>query len=165
MTHKAANPSVNQTLGTETLMAKKIFIHSKNPTSMRLAIFEDNEKVAFLYLTKPDTQTPEKDVVAYSRVPLVASVDWKKIKETGDVPPLTKYVASSLAIIQNPIAAEFSFMWSADGNAVALLRNNRPIAFASTTEKFGYSKAVVRPSALANPWDQQRFEATFKKLP
>ena len=153
------------TLSTETLMAKEIFIHSKNPTSMRLAILEDNEKVAFLYLTKPDTQIPEKDAVAYSRVPLVATVDWKKIKETGDVPPLTKDVASSLAIIQNPIETEFSFMWSADGHAVALLRNNLPIAFASTTEKFGYSKAVVKPSTLANPWDQPRFEAIFKKLP
>jgi hypothetical protein len=56
-------------------------------------------------------------------------------------------------------------MWSADGNAVALLRNNLPIAFASTTEKYGYSKAVAKPSGLANPWDQQRYEAIFKNSP
>jgi hypothetical protein len=38
------------TLSAGTLMAKEIFIHSKNPSSKRLAIFEDNEKVAFLTL-------------------------------------------------------------------------------------------------------------------
>lgn len=143
--------------------AKDIFIHSHNTNSNRFAIFEDNEETAFLYLTEAGTQRPIKDAVAYSRKPLVEKVDWEKIKESGDTQPLPKDIASSSAVIESPNEAEFSFRWSADGNAIALLRNGTPIAFVATTEKYGFSKAVSKPSPLANPWNQQRYESTFGK--
>jgi hypothetical protein len=146
-------------------MAKNIFIQSHNATSDRLAVFEDDEKVAYLYLTKPGTQMPEKDAIAYSRIALVEKVDWKKTKKTGDAPSLSKSVASRAAIIKNPEEGEFSFKWSADGQSVALLRKGEPIALASATEKLGYSKAVAKPSRLANPWNQKRYEALFGKSP
>lgn len=144
-------------------VAKDIFIHSQNPISDRLAIFQDDERTAYLYLTKPGTQRPERDAIAYSRVPLVPRVDWARIKETGEPPPLSQDIASPNAILKNPTEAEFSFKWSADGHAVALLRNGHPIAFAVASEKFGYSKAVAKSSPLANAWDQIRYEALFGK--
>lgn len=144
-------------------MAKDIFVHSHNPTSNRLAVFQDDESVAYLYLTKPGTQKPEKDAIAYSRVPLVAKVDWSKIKETGETPHLSQDIASSTAVVKNPLESEFSFKWSTDGHAVALFRNSVPIAFASASDKFGYSKAVAKSSPLANAWDQKRYEALFGK--
>lgn len=156
--------------------AKDIFIHSHNPISNRLAVFEDNEKVAFLYLTKAGTQKPEKDAIAYSRVPLVAKVDWKRIKETGESPPLSQEVASPTAIVTNPVESEFSFKWSADGHAVALLRQGTPIAFATASDKFGYSKlsrssvplqtlgikGAMRAFSESRP--NPRFEGTVEKL-
>ncbi|RZU38688.1 hypothetical protein EV700_2623 [Fluviicoccus keumensis] len=145
--------------------ANEIFIHSHNPTSNRFAILEDNESIAFLYLTEVGTQRPIKDAVAYSRHPLALKVDWEKIKEKGDTPPLSKDVASSEAVIANPSEVEFSFKWSSDGNAVALLRNGKPIAFASASEKYGFSKAISKPSPLANAWDQGLYEVTFGEQP
>ncbi|WP_139214036.1 hypothetical protein [Atopomonas hussainii] len=69
--------------------ANKIFIHSLNPVSNRLAILEDNESIAFLYLTEAGTQRPIKDAVAYSRKPpALKKVDWEKIEQTGDTPLL-----------------------------------------------------------------------------
>lgn len=146
-------------------VAKDIFIHSHNAVSDRLAVFEDDEKIAYLYLTKSGTQKPEKDAVAYSRVPLAEKIDWEHIKKTGDAPSLTRDIASPAAIIKNPKENEFSFKWSADGQAVALIRNGTPIAFASMADKFGYSRAVAKPSPLANPWDQKRYDALFSKSP
>lgn len=147
----------------QTTMAGEIFIHSHHPVSNRFAIFEDNEKVAYLYLTRPGTQRPEKDAVAYSRQPLVPEINWKAIRETGDAPPLSQHGASPQAVIPDPREQEFSFKWSSDGKAVALLRNGMPIAFAAVSERFGYSKAVSKASPLAIPWDQKRYEAIFGK--
>ncbi len=146
-------------------MAEDIFISSHNAESNRFAVFEDNEKVAFLYLTEAGSQKPIKDAIAYSRVPPVEKVDWEKIKETGDIPPLEKGLASAEAVIPSPKEKEFSFKWSTDGNSVALLRNGSPICFASTHEKFGYSRAVSKSSNLANAWDQKAYEHLFNKKP
>lgn len=52
-------------------MAEDIFISTHNAISNRFAVFEDNEKVAFLYLTEVGSQNPIKDAIAYSRVPPV----------------------------------------------------------------------------------------------
>lgn len=146
-------------------MAEDIFISSHNAVSNRFAVFEDNEKVAFLYLTEVGSQKPIKDAIAYSRVPPVEKVDWEKIKETGDIPPLEKDLASAEAVIPSPLEKEFSFKWSADGNAVALLRNGLPICFASAHDKFGYSRAVSKSTNLANAWDQKAYEFLFNKKP
>ena len=146
-------------------MAKDIFIHSHNAVSNRLAVFEDDEKIAYLYLTKPGTQKPEKNAIAYSRVALAERVDWERIKKTGDAPALSQDIASPSSIIKNPQEGDFSFKWSSDGLAVALLLKGEPIAFASATDKLGFSKAVAKPSPLANPWDQKRYDALFRKSP
>jgi hypothetical protein len=145
--------------------AKEIFIHSHNVASNRYAIFEDNENVAYLYLTEAGTQRPIKDAIAYSRKPLIAKVDWKKIQQTGEVPPLSADIASTQAIVKSPLESEFSFKWSKDGNSVALLRRGQPIAFTSLSEKYGYSKAISKPNPLANPWDQKLYDKLFRNSP
>jgi hypothetical protein len=143
-------------------MSKGIFIHSRNALSARLAIFEDDGQVAYVYLTKPGTQKPEKDVIAYSRVPPAPKVDWNIIGKAGNPPPLPQDVASASAVIPRPVAREFSLKWSTDGNIVALLRNGVPIAFVSASAKLGFSKAIARPSPIANPWDQSAYDAAFR---
>lgn len=152
-------------ISSSVVMSKDIFIHSHNTVSGRYAILEDDQKVAYLYLTKPGTQKPEKDAIAYSRLALAEKIDWEHIKRSGEAPPLARDMASPAAIIQNPQDSKFSFKWSADGQAVALIRNGEPIAFAAATEKFSYSKAVAKPSPLANPWDQKLYEALFTISP
>ncbi|NHQ85562.1 hypothetical protein HA050_05450 [Iodobacter sp. HSC-16F04] len=144
-------------------MAKDIFISSHNAISNRFAIFEDNEKIAFMYLTESGSQKPVKDAIAYSRIPPIAKVDWDRIKQYGDAPLLEQSMASSDAVIANPLEKDCSFRWSKDGHAVAILRNGKPIAFTSATERFGFSKAVSKLSHLANVWDQKKYESFFCK--
>lgn len=142
-------------------MAGGWFLESRNHTSQRFAVFEDDEKVAYLYLTKPGSQQPERDAIAYTRVAPVDSADFNSSEQRGRTPLLTKDLASRTARVDNPAEREFSFAWSGDGNAVALLRNGEPIAFASALERFGYSKAVRKSSKLVNAWDQARYDALF----
>jgi len=144
-------------------MDNGIFLQSHNPISNRIAVFEDDEKTAFLYLLQKNSQKPEKDAVVYSRVPLPPKVDWSAISNSGNTPPLSIDVASKSAIISNPKTTEFSFKWSKDGNSVAILRNGIPLAFASTFEKYGFSKAIAKPSPLANPWNQNLYIKLFKQ--
>ncbi|HEY8026016.1 MAG TPA: hypothetical protein VIF60_15725 [Burkholderiaceae bacterium] len=106
---------------------------------------------------------PEKDAIAYTRIAPAAKINWSEIKASGSIPPLTQDLASDRAIIKNPLAREFSFHWSSDGNAVALLRNGEPIAFAVASEKYGHSNAIAKSSQLANAWDERRYKAVFEK--
>jgi hypothetical protein len=144
-------------------MAEEIFIHSYSPVSARLAILDDNQRVAYLYLTARGTQKPERDVIAYTRVAPTTTPDWAEMAKNGDAPLLPKEFASPVAVIPAPVASEFSFKWSRDGVSVALLRNGQPIAFASLSDRLGYSKAVAKSGALANAWSQERYDKIFGK--
>lgn len=142
-------------------MAEEIFLESQSSVSHRYAVLEDNGKVAFLYLTEPGVPKPIKDAIVYMRVPPIDHVDWERIKQSRDTPLLPKELATPVALIKYPKSTEFGFKWSEDGEAVAVLRNGQPLAFATSRERFGYSRAVSVNSAFANAWDQARYVSLF----
>lgn len=142
-------------------MSQGIFLQSHHGVSGRNAVFEDDEKIAFLYLTVPGKIQPERDAIVYSRIPPIERIDWDSIKKTGGTPLLTKDLASTSAILSNPREQDFSFLWSRDGSAVALLRNGDPIAFVTAHGRFGYSKAVIKTSPFAHAWDQLAYDSIF----
>jgi hypothetical protein len=143
-------------------MPADLFLQSQSPSSHRYAVLEDDGVTAFLYLTEPGVPRPVKDVIVYSRVPPVEKLEWERIKTNGEPPRLRADVASTTAVVTSPEASEFAFQWSADGEAVAVLRNGIPMAMATTTERFGYSKAVTVASPFANPWSESHFQALFQ---
>jgi hypothetical protein len=59
-------------------------------------------------------------------------------------------------------ASDLGFRWPQDGQAVCLLRNERPIAFVSASHVHGYSKALTKPSVLGAPWDKRLYQLTFQ---
>ena len=144
-----------------TALAQDIFLQEQSPASRRYAIFEDDGKTAFLYLTQPGELKPIKDAVAYSRVPPVPKVDWEHIKKTGDTPQLPADIAGPLAVVKSPRPSEFRFQWSVDGQSVAILREGSPLAMATSKDKLGYSKAVAKQSPLGNVWDEKRYRELF----
>lgn len=148
-------------LAPQIVMAEEIFLQSQSPVSKRLAVLEDDGKVAFVYLTEPSIPKPVKDAIVYMRVQPIEAVDWERIKKRGDTPLLQRDLASSSAVITNPKAPEFAFKWSADGESVAVLRNGQPLAFASVKDRYGYSRAVSVTSPLANAWDEARYTTLF----
>ncbi|MFY0701413.1 MAG: hypothetical protein JXR04_11355 [Bermanella sp.] len=144
-------------------MAEGLFIHSHSDVSGRFAILDEDEQVAFLYLSKPYTQEPEKDAIAYMRVSPPKDVDWAQMAKSGMPPVLSEKFASSTATIRSAKESQFSFQWSIDGNSAALLYNGKPIAFVSSSEPIGYSKAVAKENKLTNPWSESLYDKLFSK--
>lgn len=142
--------------------AQGIYLQSTSAVSNRSAVLEDDGHVAYLYLCTPGTFVPERDAVVYTRRPPVPKVDWWELSKTGETAPISKDIASRAAVVPKPSAADFTFMWSRDGEAVAILRDGRPLAFAVSSHPRGYSKAVAKASAMALPWNQRLFESTFR---
>lgn len=142
-------------------MAEGIFIHSHNAESDRLAILDETEQVAFLYLTHQGTQKPERDSIAYMRINPPEKVDWNEMARAGIPPILSAEIASSTAVINDAKERYFSFSWSRDGASAALIYKGDPIAFVTISEKIGYSKAVATDNKLTSPWNQALYEKLF----
>ena len=92
-----------------TALAQDIFLQEQSPVSRRYAIFEDDGKTAYLYLTRPGELKPIKEAVAYSRVPPVLKMDWEHVKRTGDTPQLPADLAGPGAVVESPKSSEFQF--------------------------------------------------------
>lgn len=146
-----------------TAEAQGLYLQSASPISHRSAVLEDDGVVAYLFLCKPGTLVPEREVIAYSRLPPTPKIDWQWVKRTGEMAPISQDIATATAVIPRPAAAEFSFRWSKDGNAVALIRNGTPLAFAEASHATGHSKAVAKANPLGNPWNQLTYESIFGK--
>lgn len=143
-------------------MAEGIFIHSHNDLSDRFAILDEQSESAVLYLSEKGTQKPIKDAFAYMRIEPVDFDSWKSRMENGEPPVLHKELASDNALIKNTKESDFSFVWSSDGNSVALLYQKKPITFISITEEYGFSKSVVKDSPIVNLWNQELYGSLFK---
>lgn len=138
-----------------------LFLQSVCAANQRSSLIEDDGYVAYLFLTAPGTQVPEREVVVYSRSPPVSKNDWWALSKTGDKPLLSQDLASADAVLAHPADREFSFRWSSGCDAVAVLHKGVPRAFVYSAEATGHSKAVGKPSAMGQPWNQQKYEAIF----
>jgi hypothetical protein len=144
-------------------MADQIFLSSKNAVSGRTAILEDDGQAAYLYLTAPSSARIERDVILYMRIQPITEGEWRKIMMSKSTPRLTIHIASTTAVIKDPVEREFELRWSQDGNSVAALRHGVPLAFTSATERLGYSKAVAVTSPFASIWEQAKYDEVFDK--
>jgi hypothetical protein len=143
-------------------MAQEIFLSDENPVSGRWAILEDNGNSAWLYITKPGTQQPEKDAFVYSPVQPIERLNIEDIKEHGAPPILTKDLATDSSVLLNAKASEFRFRWSADGESVSVLYLGKPISMIVKESERGYSSALGKEGFFGLPWDQAVHDSHFK---
>ncbi len=59
-------------------MSEGLFLSSYNKVSDRYAILDEFDQSGVLYLTKPETQKPERDAVAYIQYAPVSEDAWKQ---------------------------------------------------------------------------------------
>lgn len=144
-------------------MDKGLFIYSHNINSNRFAILDETDKVAFLYLTDKGNQKPIRDAIAYMRITPPEQVDLAQIVMDDEPPILTLNIASKNAVLENTQENQFIFIWSKDGESVALLYNENPIALVSLNEKIGYSKSVIKENKITKPWNQNIYDSLFLK--
>ena len=145
----------------ENEVSEGLFIDSQHPVSERWAILEDNGKSCWLYLTVPQEPRPERDCFVYSPVPPVEQLDVEAMKQ-GSPPTLTKEIATPQAMISGPSESDFELRWSSDGNSVAVIYQQTPIAMIVQGQKSGLSRALSKESPFGVPWDDEVYNATFE---
>lgn len=138
-----------------------LFLSWKHPVSHQTAILEEMDGIVWLYLSEPQATQPARDCPAFVTAPPPDSVDWERIKQTGEPPGISKDVASDRALIEHPAPEDFSTIWSADGESVALRYRGDLICMIVAGQQRGHSKALGRSSPLGEPFDESLSASTF----
>jgi hypothetical protein len=80
------------------------------------------------------------DVFVYNRH--VPADDGGSCGRSGP-PPIIKRFAARDAVVDAPERSEWRFRWSADGESVALLRDAAIVALIRSSQRRGYSAAIL----------------------
>ena len=144
-------------------MADDYFAESFHEVSRRYAILQLDGSVAYLYLTAAGSRKPEKDVAVFSTGELVEPEVAVASAKMGEPPPLVSRYASDSAVYPAETFWKLRFLWSEDGNAVAVLLDGEPLAYASAHEKSGKSKALKVVSFFGDPWSDEAYLAAFPR--
>jgi hypothetical protein len=119
-----------------------LFLQDKHPVSGRLAVLEDDGTSAWLYLSEPASRKPAADAWVYNRVAAPPATVVKSYRDGP--PPAAQGYASETALCDDPTAHEWSFVWSPDSKAVAVAKDDEPVAFIVVGQKGGYSRELVK---------------------
>lgn len=136
-----------------------VFLDAQHPVSRRFCVFEDDGTSAWLYLTEPDTRTPVADAWVYNRIPAPPTKNIQPYR--GGPPPAAIGFASDNALCPTPSEHEWSFIWSTDGESVALAKDCVPVAFIAAARKPGYSRELIKNGPWGNTWSEELFVVTF----
>jgi hypothetical protein len=138
---------------------ENLFLDNKHPVSRRLAILEDDGTSGWLYLCDVDSLKPVADAWVYNRIaaPAVETIQ----SYHRDPPPAAQGYASEHAFCKDPSAYEWSFIWSQDGESVAVAKDGEVVAFIVGGQKGGYSRELVQEGPWGHPWSEGQFRSTF----
>lgn len=139
--------------------SEELFLAVQHPLSRRHATIDDDGCCAWLYLSEPETTRPIADVWVYNRI------EAPPMEQIGSYrpnpPPAAVGYASSTALLLEPRKFQWTFIWSNEGESVALVRDGEPLAFILAGEKFGYSRLLVKDGPWGKVWSEEVFKATF----
>ena len=62
-----------------------------------------------------------------------------------------------------PEKYEWGFLWSEDGESVALTSDRQAVACIIAAEKLGYSRKLVKNGPWGNVWSEKVFQKVFGK--
>jgi hypothetical protein len=142
-----------------TVADENLFLEAEHVASGRFAVLEDDGTSAWLYLTEPDSRKPAADAWVYNRI---AAPPTEAIKSyRGGPPPAAQGYASETAMCAHPAAHEWSFVWSSDGEAVAVAKDGVPVALIILGQKGGYSRELIKDGPWGHPWSDKLFRSKF----
>ncbi len=131
---------------------ENLFLENAHPVSGRLAVLEDDGTSAWLYISEPDSRKPIGDAWVFNRV---AAPPFEAIKSyRGGPPPAAAGYASEHALCEDPSSHEWSFVWSFDGESVAVAKDGEAVAFIVGGQKGGYSRELIKEGGWGHPWSE-----------
>jgi hypothetical protein len=133
----------------------RLFLGEKHPVSGRRGTFEDDGTSAWLYLSEPDSPRVIADAWVFNRVapPPVSRV----ASYRPGPPPAAEGYAGPGALCAVPAAHEWSLLWSADGESVAVLRDGVALALIARAGRPGYSRLLAKSGPWGLVWDEELF--------
>jgi hypothetical protein len=136
-------------------------ITEENVVSLRTAIFKDDGILGQLVLLPP---MPDRrpDAHLHSDVCFVYKRDRPSIGRSNDARERRHLalILKHMKALVLEVDPKISFLWSDNGQSVAVLVNGEPMGFILEDKFCGYSKAV-KNSEIMNPWDEELFQKTF----
>ncbi len=138
---------------------ENLFIDEQNPQSSRFAIIEDDGTSAWLYLTERDKTMPVADVWVYNRIPAPPAEDIQSYR--GGPPPAVSGYVSDSALCPSPKSHEWKFLWSADGESVAITKDGVPVACILAGQKRGYSRELTKDGPWGKTWSDELYAKVF----
>ncbi len=142
-------------------MSEDLFLSEQHPTSRRWAIFEDNGKSAWLYLSEPNSTQPVATCFVYNRVAAPEGITFSR----GEPPIVPAAYVVSQEPYTPPAEGAVSFRWAADGDSVALVFDIEVVGFIANGNPRGFSKQLKAASSFGQSMDdmaiyEQAFGAT-----
>jgi hypothetical protein len=144
-------------------MADGILVVSYSEISHRHAMLSEDGPTSWLYLHAPsdDREIPgqvDATCFAYNRIDPIDVKDVKKYRP--DPPPIAQGYASDRAVCRNSENHRWMIIWSMDGEAVVLMRDDETWGLVSLQAPRGFSKAIQIEGPWGNPWSNEVYEAT-----
>ena len=137
--------------------SEDLFISQQHPVSRRRAVIEDDGRVAWLYLTEPETWKPVADCWLYNRVPTPPRFDSLR----GEPPVVPQTHAGVGATMQPPSEESVHLQWSSDGESVAVFFDAELVGFIVHGQQHGYSRHVRVVGPFGSLLDTELFQRVF----
>lgn len=83
------------------------------------------------------------------------------IEDDGDVASAWIYSRTNFP---DPTEHDWTFLWSDDGDSVAVLADGRPLACIVGAVGPGYSRGLEAVSSLGHAWDDTTFARVFRRV-
>jgi hypothetical protein len=138
--------------------SQDLFVSEQHPVSHRWAVIEDDGRVAWLYLTEPDSEKPAADCWLYNRVPSPTQF----ASERGESPVVPQTHVAESAGFQPPTEESVHLRWSHDGESVAVLFDSELIGFIVRGQKRGFSKHLRASGPFGSVLDRELFDSVFE---
>ena len=137
--------------------SQDLFVSQQHQVSKRWAVIEDDGRVAWLYLTEPDTWKPVADCWLYNRV--VTPPQFGGIR--GEPPVVPQTYAGVGATLQPPAEESVHLRWSRDGESVAVFFDAELIGFIAPGQKRGFSRHIRVSGPFGSVLDTELFQRVF----
>lgn len=138
---------------------ENLFLEDEHAESGLLAVLEDDGTSAWLYIFDAASRKPHGDAWVYNRI---AAPPTEAIKSyRGGPPPAAQGYAGKDALCEDPSSHEWSFVWSVDGESVAVAKDGEPLAFIIGGQNGGYSRELVKDGPWGHPWSEKLFRSKF----
>lgn len=141
--------------------SQDLFLSEQHPISRRWAVIEDDGRVAWLYLTEPDTPKPAADCWLYNRVPPPPHFESAR----GEAPVVPGTHAGVDATIQPPPVESVRLRWSHDGESVAVFFDAELVGFIVKGQKRGFSRHIRVSGPFGSVLDTELFQRVFEEPP